>query len=253
MTNQTESRSASVAAYYDRAADNIPTFTVLNYGYTDVSQTSRVPKDHPERYCLALYEHTVRSTELAGARILEVSCGRGGGASFVMNAFGAARYVGVDLSDENIRIANARGDGPEFLKGNAEALPFDADEFDVVINIEASHLYDNRRQFFAEVMRVLRPGGTFCYTDGCWANDNCVPDLLDAGFELIERREITDNVIAALELDSERREALFSAMPEKDLIEEYKDWGGVVGHRAWQRFVDRETLYFSHLLRKPAD
>ena len=244
-------KSAGVADYYDRAAGNIPTFTVLNYGYSDASDASRVPSDHPERYCLALYEHTVRNTDLAGKRVLEVSCGRGGGAGFIMNEFGVADYVGVDLSDENIRIAEARAEGPRFIKGNAQSLPFDDNSFDVVINIEASHLYDDRGAFFAEVMRVLKAGGSFCYTDGCWANDNCVPDLLDAGFELIERREITANVIAALERDSARREALFEAMPEKDLIEEYKDWGGVVGYRAWTRFVNRETLYFSHLLRKP--
>ena len=100
MTESTSKHSAGVAAYYDRAADNIPTFTVLNYGYTDSSGTSRVPQDHPERYCLALYEHTVRDTELEGARVLEVSCGRGGGASFLMNEFGIAEYTGVDLSDE---------------------------------------------------------------------------------------------------------------------------------------------------------
>ena len=45
--------------------------------------------------------------------------------------------------------------------------------FDVVINIEASHLYDDRARFFAEVLRVLKPGGHFCYTDGCWADDDC--------------------------------------------------------------------------------
>lgn len=252
MSTGTSTHNDDIAAYYDRAADNIPTFTVLNYGYADAEQQSRVPKEHPERYCLALYEHTVRNTNLSGASVLEVSCGRGGGASFLMRAFDVSNYVGVDLSEENLRIASARNDGPSFLKGNAEDLPAGDAEFDVVINIEASHLYKNRKQFFSEVMRVLKPGGTFCYTDGCWANDNCVPDLLEAGFELVERREITSNVIAALELDSERRTALFETMPDKNLMEEYKDWGGVVGYRAWQRFVDRETLYFSHLLHKPS-
>lgn len=252
MTEETSSRSPAVAEYYDRAAGNIPSFTVLNYGYTEAAASPNVPPDHPEKYCLALYEHTVRDTDLAGARVLEVSCGRGGGGDFLMRAFGIAEYIGIDLSDENLRIAEEITDGPKFLKGNAESLPFGDAEFDVVVNIEASHLYDNRKQFFSEVIRVLRPGGTFCYTDGCWANDNCLPDLLSTGFELIERREITDNVIAALELDSERRAALFEAMPEKHLVDEYKDWGGVVGHRAWQRFVDKETLYFSHRLIKPS-
>jgi hypothetical protein len=53
-----------------------------------------------------------------------------------------------------------------------------------------------------------------------------------------------------LERDSERREALFDAMSSPELRDEYKDWGGVVGYRAHRRFVNRETLYFSHLLRR---
>jgi hypothetical protein len=36
------------------------------------------------------------------------------------------------------------------------------------------------------------------------------------------------------------------------LRREYKDWGGVVGYRAHRRFVDRQTLYYSHQLVKPA-
>ena len=183
--------------------------------------------------------------------MLEISCGRGGGARFLAKAFQVAHYTGIDLSEENIRFAKAGNDGPEFLLGSAQALDIEDESIDVVINIEASHLYDDRKQFFSEVLRVLKPGGYFCYTDGCWANDNCTGDLLDAGFELIERREITPNVIAALKLDSERREALFDAMPDKSLIKEYKDWGGVIGYRAYQRFVNGETLYFSHRLRKP--
>lgn len=245
------SRSAGVAAYYDKAAGIVPEFTVLNYGFSS-DEPSIVDPGNPEQYCLRLYEHTVRHTKLGGATVLEVSCGRGGGAEWLWNTFGPARYVGLDLSEENIRIAKADRHGPEFGLGNAEALPFPDAEFDVVINIEASHLYEDRRRFFAEVLRVLKPGGHFCYTDGCWANDDCTQDLLDAGFELRERREITSNVIAALERDSKRREALFDTMAaDDDLRREYKDWGGVVGYRAYRRFVDRETLYFSHWLVKP--
>jgi ubiquinone/menaquinone biosynthesis C-methylase UbiE len=243
---------SGVAAYYDRAAGNIPTFTVLNYGFDAIDEPTVVSESEPERYCLRLYEHTVRDTPLENASVLEVSCGRGGGATFLMRQFGIKRYVGIDLSRENLRFATARQDGPEFLHGDALKLPFADASFDVVVNIEASHLYADRRQFFSEVMRVLKPGSYFCYTDGCWANDDCSKDLLDSGFELIERREITANVLSALNKDSERREALFDAMAETQLIEEYKDWGGVVGYRAYRRFAAGETLYFSHRLRSPA-
>ena len=251
MTADTTSKSPGVAEYYDRAAASIPQFTVLNYGFSSATEQSVIAPDEPEFYCLRLYEHSIRNTAIAGSEVLEVSCGRGGGASFIFSKFHPRRYVGVDLSTENIRIGRERDDGPEFVIGNAEQLDFAAATFDVVINIEASHLYDDRKQFFGEVFRVLKPDGTFCYTDGCWADDDCSEDLLNAGFELTERLEITANVIRALQLDSARKEALFDAMSNTDLIQEFKDWGGIVGYRAYQRFIEGQTRYFSHLLRRP--
>jgi len=246
-----ESKSTGVAAYYDKAAAKVPEFTVLNYGFSSDPEDSLIPADNPEFYCLRLYEHTVRDVPLKDASVLEVSCGRGGGASFLHRTFAPKRYVGIDLSQENIRIARLRRDGPEFRIGDAEMLDFDDQSFDVVVNIEASHLYENRQLFFAEVFRVLKPGGYFCYTDGCWADDDCSADLRNAGFVLEERLEITANVIRSLELDSHRKELLFDALGDADLIREYKDWGGVVGFRAHQRFVEGKTRYFSHRLRRP--
>jgi SAM-dependent methyltransferase len=240
--------------YYDRAADVVPQFTVLNYGFSSDPENSVIATNEPEFYCLRLYEHTIRDTPLKGRDVLEVSCGRGGGANFVSRTFKPRSYVGVDLSQENIRLARERAahEGLTFALGNAEQLDLAADSFDVVINIEASHLYDNRGRFFAEVLRVLKPGGHFCYTDGCWADDDCTDDLLAAGFELLERLEITSNVLHALRKDNTRRTALFEGMKNRDLREEYKNWGGVVGYRAYNRFEAGQTRYFSHRLRKPA-
>jgi SAM-dependent methyltransferase len=253
MTNAQTPRSPGVRAYYDRAAEAVPALTVLNYGYSSEPEESVVPLDHPEFYCLRLYEHALRETPIEGAEVLEVSCGRGGGARFVADTYRPKKLIGVDLSPENVRLALERARAPNlaFLTGRAEQLDFPDESFDVVINIGASHLYDDRRQFFDEAMRVLRPGGYFCYTDGCWADDDCTEDLLTAGFELLERREITANVLRALRKDSPRRAALFDAMPNRELREQYKDWGGVVGYRAFQRFEAGQTRYFSHRLRRP--
>jgi SAM-dependent methyltransferase len=253
MSERRPAASLKHREYYDRAAEAVPQFTVLNYGFTSDPENSVIAADEPEFYCLRLYEHTVRETPLAGRDVLEVSCGRGGGANFVSRTFEPHSYVGVDLSEENIRLARARAarGGLTFAIGNAEQLDLPDSSFDVVINIEASHLYDDRGRFFAEALRVLRPGGYFCYTDGCWADDDCTEELLEAGFELLERLEITTNVLHALRKDSSRRNALFDAMGNRDLREEYKDWGGVVGYRAYNRFQAGQTRYFSHRLRKP--
>jgi SAM-dependent methyltransferase len=239
--------------HYDRAAEAVPQFSVLNYGFSSEPEHTVIAATEPEFYCLRLYEHTLRDTQVAGRDVLEVSCGRGGGASFVSRTFKPQRYVGVDLSQENIRLARERAARPglTFEIGNAELLPLPDASFDIVVNIEASHLYDDREKFFAEVLRVLKPGGAFCYTDGCWADDDCTQDLLEAGFEIVERLEITKNVIHALRKDNTRRTALFDGMKNRDLREEYKHWGGVVGYRAYNRFEAGQTRYFSHRLRKP--
>lgn len=254
MASVATTKASGVCAQYDRAASAVPVLTVLNYGFSTDPEQSIVPPEEPEFYCLRLYEHTVRETPLEGSDVLEVSCGRGGGARFLAGAFGPRRYVGVDICDANVRLARLRSKGPgiEFEVGTAEQLEFADASFDVVVNIEASHLYDDRRRFFAEAFRVLRPGGHFCYADGCWADDDCTHDLREAGFEVVERLEITANVLRALRLDNLRREALFDSMPTPALRKEYKDWGGVVGYRAYQRFEGGQTRYFSYRLRRPA-
>ena len=254
MSEQRQPKSPGTRAYYDRAAHTVPEFTLLNYGFSSEPEDSIVPSDDPEFYCLRLYEHTLHSTPIEDSDVLEVSCGRGGGANFVNRTYHPHRLVGVDLSGENVRLARTRAaaSGLEFVVGSAERLEFADASFDVVINIEASHLYDDRNRFFAEAFRVLRPGGYFCYTDGCWADDDCTDDLRAAGFELLERREITSNVLRAMRRDSARREALFDAMADRELREQYKDWAGVVGYRAHRRFEAGQTRYFSHRLRRPA-
>lgn len=251
MANE-QPKAVTVRAYYDRAAHTVPSFTVLNYGFSSDPEDTMIAADEPEFYCLRLYEHTLRGLPLTDRDVLEVSCGRGGGARFVIGAYRPRRYVGVDLSPENVALASVlASNGAQFVVGSAEELKFPDTSFDVVVNIGASHLYDQRALFFAETFRVLKPGGYFCYTDGYWADDDCTPDLATAGFELHERREITNNVIRALKRDSARRETIFDRIADSRLRDEYKDWGGVVGYRAFRRFEAGQTRYYSHLLRKP--
>ncbi len=119
------------------------------------------PADEPFRPNIQLYHHVAAAAGLAGARVLEVSCGHGGGASYLTRTFGPAEYVALDLNPEGIRYCQTRHQvaNLRFVQGDAMALPFPDGSFDVVVNVEASHCYPDFRKFMDEAARVLKPGG----------------------------------------------------------------------------------------------
>ncbi|WP_438021156.1 class I SAM-dependent methyltransferase [Sorangium sp. So ce315] len=128
-------------------------------------------KSDTDGYSEQLYVYTLKQVPADKNRprkILEVGCNSGKGLNFLSRFEGRSTFVGLDLSQQAVNIANARFSRPgslTYVQGDAENLPFADGEFDVVINVESSHNYPNLRQSFLEVARVLRPGGFFSHVD----------------------------------------------------------------------------------------
>ena len=57
-------------------------FAFMNYGYAPLS-AELAGTAEPEKYCLQLYRHLLGDADLRGKKVVEVSCGRGGGAAHV--------------------------------------------------------------------------------------------------------------------------------------------------------------------------
>ena len=159
--------------------------------------------DEPNRAHINLYHRTATQADLSGKRVLEVSCGHGGGASYLVRTLHPASYTGLDLNPNGIAFCRRRHNLPglDFVQGNAEDLPFDDQSFDAVLNVEASHLYPRFPRFLAEVVRVLRPGGHFLYTDvrprvriAEWE-----AALAEAPMRLISQRVINEEVMRGIE------------------------------------------------------
>jgi SAM-dependent methyltransferase len=97
-----------------------------------------------------------------GLRLLDVACGPGYVAEAAL-AFGASP-IGVDFSPAMIRLAQARNPQIEFRMGDAQALDFPDNKFDIVaMNFGILHL-SNPEAAFAEARRVLRVGGRFGFS-----------------------------------------------------------------------------------------
>lgn len=92
-------------------------------------------------------------------RLLDVGCG---GRSHTA-AFAAAGWdaVGLDLSEEQLRLARERG--CEVVLGRAESLPFEDASFDAAVSLWTHTDIDDWAAAVREIRRVVRPGGPFVY------------------------------------------------------------------------------------------
>lgn len=107
-------------------------------------------------YSNELYDTIANFGLRRAATILDVGCGTGvAGEPFAANGF---PVTGVDPSEAMLAAASQRLPNAAFVKGEAEALPFPNERFDVVISAQTIHWVDRVRAL-AEAFRVLRRGG----------------------------------------------------------------------------------------------
>jgi ubiquinone/menaquinone biosynthesis C-methylase UbiE len=231
----------------------------MNYGYAPLDGDPRTIElaahDESERFGAQLYHFAVSHIDLAGRDVLEVGCGRGGGASYITRYLEPRSYVGVDLSENGIRFCNTHHDVPKlrFVRGDAESLPFDDEQFDALVNVESSRAYNHIEKFFAEAYRVLRPGGAFLLTDMRLRDDVEVLDtqVSEAGFRIDARYNITENVVRALDIDDERRKHLMRRKIPRPVIKMFGEFAGVRGSGRYASFASGAMQYVSYLLTKP--
>lgn len=98
-------------------------------------------------------------------KILDVGCG--GGFSCEFMAARGAMVFGIDPSQNCIAAAKAHaannGFEIEYQHGYAESLPYPDNFFDVVICVDVLEHIADIKQTLAEIGRVLKPGGVFCF------------------------------------------------------------------------------------------
>lgn len=92
-----------------------------------------------------------------GEAVLDVMTGTGAVAAAVAGR--AGRVVGVDVSAGMLAQARARVPGAEFMRGDAAALPFPDDAFDVVVCAAGVFFLPDMPGGVREWARVVRPGG----------------------------------------------------------------------------------------------
>jgi SAM-dependent methyltransferase len=129
-----------------------------------------------------------------GARVLDVGCGTGEIVVRLAARFPGASFVGVDLEESHLERARAScaalGARARFQSGDALALPFADEQFDLVICRHLLQAVPDAGRALAEMARVLRPGGRLHLLSEDYGMLWCHPTELDSdGFwQIIPQR-----------------------------------------------------------------
>jgi SAM-dependent methyltransferase len=122
-------------------------------------------------------DRVLEGIDLQGATVLDIGCGSGGAALHLIRAHGAAHVTGFDVEGPVIEQARARAareglaDRAAFVRGEPGPLPFPDESFDGVFSKDALLHVPDKDAIFAEIARVLRPGGWFAASDWMTGHD----------------------------------------------------------------------------------
>ncbi|HUL52626.1 MAG TPA: class I SAM-dependent methyltransferase [Opitutaceae bacterium] len=230
----------------------------LNYGFETEPPLGLPlsPADEPDRACIQLYHQVATQVDLRSRRVLEVSCGHGGGASYLTRTLRPAAFTGLDRNPAGIRFCQKRHrvDGLTFVPGDAGQLPFADGTFDAVINIEASHCYPEFPRFLAEVTRVLRPGGHFLYADYRYNEEVTAWEqtLAAASLTLLRSRVINAEVLRGMDRNAPRALGLIARHLPRFMHRIGRDFAGVPGSHIYNAVLRADLSYRSYCLQKPA-
>ena len=103
---------------------------------------------------------------ITGPRVLEVSFGTG----FLLTQYaGEFDTDGIDYNEKMVAVASEnlkrKGIAARLRQGNVEALPYEPDTFDCIVNTMAFSGYPDGHRAMSELHRVLKPGGRLVIID----------------------------------------------------------------------------------------
>ncbi len=123
-----------------------------------------------------------------GQHILDLGSGAGNDCFVARALVGeSGKTIGLDFSEEMITKARLNTEklgysNVEFVTGDIEEMPFDSNQFDVVISNCVLNLVPDKNKTFSEIFRVLKPGSHFCISDVVIKGD--LPEKLKTDAEM---------------------------------------------------------------------
>ena len=146
-----------------------PQFAADYLGY-DLAELAKLPEDTTKSFAGVGNPLSVGPIE-AGCTVLDVGCGAGTDLLLAAGRVGkTGKAIGIDMTAEMLERSRASAramgfDHVELRQSDAESLPVDDASVDVVISNGVINLTTDKSIAFAEIKRVLKPGGRLLLAD----------------------------------------------------------------------------------------
>ncbi|WP_432026009.1 class I SAM-dependent methyltransferase [Streptomyces sp. 1222.5] len=124
-----------------------------------------------------------RAAALQPRRVLELAAGTGVLTSSLLVAASSAHVTATDLNEAMVAFGSVRVPDAEWQQADAQSLPFPDGSFDLVVCQFGVMFFPDRRAAFAEVRRVLAPGGRFLLNTWGPLGTHAFGAALQAGLE----------------------------------------------------------------------
>ena len=211
-------------SHYDKVASSY----IENLGYP-----------HTQAYMQYLDGAFLRHMERADlSSVAEICCGRGEAFHLIGQRIGQG--IGVDVSLSMLEVARRELSAKSiaFVQGDATLLPLRNEIVDSVIMLGGIHHVNDRQRLFAEVFRVLRPGGKFYWREPL--NDFVLWRLL---------RAVIYRISSALDYDTERPLRYRETIPPLNQAGFKVQAWETYGFLGFCLFMNSDVLIFNRLFR----
>jgi ubiquinone/menaquinone biosynthesis C-methylase UbiE len=245
---------------YFYSIEKISQLRTNNWGFVPIDE--EIANYAPELQSgLQLYKELVKNHNgyviPENSSIAEIGCGKGAGAEFLVTKFKPKEYMGLDYSSVAIKYCEGNYQNlpaTKFICGDAHAMPLSSLSFDIVVNVESSHIYKEPVKFFEEVHRILKPGGKFLFTDfrvvKHFPIDALEETVKRCGFSIVEKRIITPHIYESCMKDSQKRREIVNHASPWLLKRFFYHYAVIEGTKKFKKLGDGQIAYFLYQLQK---
>ena len=131
----------------------------FNYGYWDEKTQDQ------KTACENLVEKLLFFLPAKKGKILDVACGKGAVANYLLRYYKPQDVTGINISQKQLETCRVKIPKANFLLMDGANLEFEDNSFDNIICVEAVFHFNTPEKFIKEAYRTLKPGGCLALTD----------------------------------------------------------------------------------------